>query len=95
MMDSLSPLLLCALITLSAVDASAPLRYSEFEAFKAEFSKVYPNKHREHTHLKYFSENLARIERLNAANGSPVFGITQHTDRKPGTQVRFYEAYRL
>eukprot|EP00440_Ansanella_granifera_P049890 gb/GFBE01054068.1/.p1 GENE.gb/GFBE01054068.1/~~gb/GFBE01054068.1/.p1 ORF type:complete len:385 (+),score=104.36 gb/GFBE01054068.1/:1-1155(+) len=54
----------------------------EWEHFKNKFKKKYDSKEEEGARYKLFQETKARVAKLNALNGEPVFGITWLADRK-------------
>ena len=60
---------------------------AEWIEFKARFRKSYASPEDEALKRSYYHARVAELAEKNALNGSPVFGVTAHADRAPGTSA--------
>ncbi|KAH8065570.1 C1 peptidase-like protein [Aureococcus anophagefferens] len=75
---------------------------AEWIEFKARFRKSYASPEDEALKRSYYHARVAELAEKNALNGSPVFGVTAHADRAPGTSAfargrkdrRMFETYK-
>jgi C1A family cysteine protease len=71
------------LVATSAFVATAEVADPEWASFKVTHRKLYVDTEEEQSRYEIFLESKARVERLNALNGQPAFGINWMSDRRP------------
>eukprot|EP00450_Noctiluca_scintillans_P034621 CAMPEP_0194549774 /NCGR_PEP_ID=MMETSP0253-20130528/95374_1 /TAXON_ID=2966 /ORGANISM="Noctiluca scintillans" /LENGTH=384 /DNA_ID=CAMNT_0039397207 /DNA_START=238 /DNA_END=1391 /DNA_ORIENTATION=- len=66
----------------------AAIEDSEWEQFKTQYQKHYANDAEEMERYGLYKKSKSRVEKLNALNPEPVFGITSMSDRHPEEQFK-------
>jgi len=70
-----------AVFVLHVAGASATVADPEWEQFKSAYKKTYATDADEHMRYKLFLQSKERVEKLNALNGQPAFGLNWMSDR--------------
>jgi C1A family cysteine protease len=66
--------------TLAGCVSALEATREEFGFYKQNFRKTYANEAVEEKHFKIFQKSVERINKGNAANGEPIFGLTWTSD---------------
>jgi len=64
-----------------------------FNAWKAQYNKVYPSEEEEAERFDIFKQTLDRVRARNARNGSATFGLTKYSDLTVEEFKSFYLGY--